>query len=269
VNRTATNEVVDYRPPTHPDVIVTAARVQAVKVWQPIIRVLHWGLVTSIVVLSLTGWYIADPLPLAPPSWAIMSAVRWTHLFTAWVFVAVLVSRLVLAFTGNPWARWNQFIPVQRQRRREFWHSVRYYLFLERHPVAVIGHNPLAGLAYVGLFAMLGGEALTGFVLMAVQEDTTSGWKHLLVGWIGQLVTVGTIRFVHHLLMWLIWVFFVIHLYLCVLIDRVERNGELSSIFGGWKEFPLEQINAELKGDANRRRRHYLPEVARGGDHHG
>jgi Ni/Fe-hydrogenase 1 B-type cytochrome subunit len=255
-HRAAHPHLILRRSPTHPDVIVGRECVSAVKVWQPWIRTLHWTLVASVVVLSVTGYYIGNPLFDAGPRWSLMSLARTSHLIAAWVFMAVLVGRVFLAFTGNPWARWDQLVPWRSQRRQQLHHTLRYYLFLETEPAPVVGHNPMAGIAYLGLFVVLIAQTLSGIALMAAQ-DNSSGWQALLTGWFSGWLPLTQGRFVHHLLMWVIWTFVITHLYAATLSDRIERGGEISSMIGGWKLLPQERVSAELARDADRRRRRY------------
>lgn len=254
--RSVSPELFSHRSPTHPNVILGNTEVIAVKVWQPCIRVLHWTLVASVVLLSVTGLYIGNPVLDAGPRWSLMTLARTTHLFFAWVFIAVLIARMFLAFTGNPWARWDQLVPWHRERRQQLWRTLRYYLFLDSEPAPVVGHNPLAGLAYLGLFAVLITQALSGIALMASQ-DNMGGWQAALTGWFSAWLPLPLGRFVHHLLMWVIWTFVITHVYAATLADRVERGGEISSIVGGWKLIPPERVSAELSRDADRRRRRY------------
>jgi Ni/Fe-hydrogenase 1 B-type cytochrome subunit len=244
-----------HRVPTHPDVVAGRESVSSVKVWQPWIRTLHWTLVGSVVALSVTGYLIGNPVVAGGEGSHLVAWIRFVHLLVAWLFVAVLVGRTFLAFTGNPWARWEQLVPVWSVRRAQLRHSLRYYLFLEREPVEVVGHNPMAGLAYLGLFVLLVGQVLTGLSLEAVADRT--GWQHTATGWLLHLLSVPTVRFVHHLIMWLIWTFVVFHVYAATLVDRVERGGEISSMIGGWKLLPRSRVETELARDAAKRRRRY------------
>jgi Ni/Fe-hydrogenase 1 B-type cytochrome subunit len=249
-------ELISHRPPVHPDVIVGSASVSAVKVWQTWIRILHWTLVTSVVFLSVTGFYIGNPVLDAGPGWSLMSLARTTHLICAWVFIAVLIGRLFLAFSGNPWARWDQLVPWRTERRQQLRHTLRYYLFLEKEPAPVVGHNPMAGMAYLALFAVLIAQTFSGIALMASQ-DNTGGWQSTLTSWFSGWLPLTEGRFVHHLLMWVIWTFVITHVYAATLSDRIERSGEISSMIGGWKLLPQERVTKELARDADRRRRRY------------
>jgi len=53
-----------------PDVIVGGDSVSSVKVWQPWIRALHWTLASTVVILSVTGFYVGNrwwtPVPVGP-----------------------------------------------------------------------------------------------------------------------------------------------------------------------------------------------------------
>jgi Ni/Fe-hydrogenase 1 B-type cytochrome subunit len=246
-----------HRVPTHPDVTAGSESLSSVKVWQPWIRTLHWTLVGSVITLSVTGYLIGNPVLAGGEGGNLLARIRFVHLLFAWLFVAVLVGRTFLAFTGNPWARWEHLVPVWSNRRAQLRHSVRYYLFLEKEPAEVVGHNPMAGLTYLAFFVLLLGQVLTGFALEGVADRTS--WQHDTTSWLFDLLSVPTIRFVHHLIMWLVWTFVVFHIYAATLVDRVERGGEISSMVGGWKLLPGERVRAELAQDAAKRRKRYRP----------
>lgn len=250
-----------HRAPVHPDVIVGEDCQTSVKVWQPWIRTVHWTIVGTVVALSVTGYYIGNPVMVVGTRWSLMSLMRTVHYLAAWLFIAALVGRAFLAFSGNPWARWDQLVPVARERRSALKRTVRYYLFMEHEPAEVVGHNPLAGLAYVALFGLFLAQTVTGIALMAVTDH--SGWQWTLTGWLNQLLPVATIRLVHHLIMWFTWTFVAFHLYAATLTDRIEQGGEISSMVGGWKILPSLRVHNELRADADRRRRRYTPQARR------
>ncbi|MFH0751131.1 MAG: cytochrome b/b6 domain-containing protein, partial [Chloroflexota bacterium] len=62
------------------------ARVR-IYVWQVPVRITHWVTAACIVILSLTGGYIADPF-LIPPGGNVMTIVRLIHMVTALTLVA-------------------------------------------------------------------------------------------------------------------------------------------------------------------------------------
>lgn len=212
-----------------------------VRVWQIPVRILHWLLVGSIAVLTVTGLYIGTPaLSLGGRVHLSMAYARGIHLFAGYLFIAVLIGRIIFMFTGNQWARWDQFLPASRERLRLLLPSLRYYLFLEKDPPPVVGHNPLAGLTYLVLFAMFGLQAVTGLALEGLGDPDGLVWA--LSGWIFDVAGVGMVRFLHHLIMWLTIGFVVHHVYSAVLVDHEEASGEVSSMVSGWKTLPRDRL---------------------------
>jgi Ni/Fe-hydrogenase 1 B-type cytochrome subunit len=211
-------------------------------VWEVPVRISHWVLAGSIVVLALTGFYIANPF-LAPPSGPIMTDVRTIHLLAA---VALLLSgllRTIWLLVGNRYARWSAFIPTNRRQLTEIFRQAGYYAFLRKEIPKVLGHNQLAASAYLVLFVLLVVETLTGFVLYGVLGIEPAA---TLFAWIRELVGLQTLRLLHHLAMWGILAIAVFHVYSCVLVDNIEKNGLLSSIISGYK-FPTREEVVESR----------------------
>ena len=212
-----------------------------VRVWDLPVRVVHWLIVGCILVLSVTGFLIGGPAVLRPAS--SLDWITWEktiHMFTAYVFIALILARICWMFLSpNRWCRWTEWIPTTKARLRLLIPSLRYYLFLDREGPPVVGHNPLAGLAYTLLYLMFGVEILTGVALWGVQGEA---WAATATGWLLVLVPLQTIRLIHHLIMWLIVAFLIHHVYSAMLLDRVEASGVNSSIFSGFKFLPKDRL---------------------------
>ena len=218
----------------------------AIRVWDLPVRLMHWTLVACIVVLSVTGVYLAHPFlspaeaPGSPATGFTMGTIRAVHITAGWVFTDVLIARVGWALVGNRWARWDQIIPVHRYRRALLRPSLEYYLFRRLDAPPVIGHNPLAGTTYLVLFGMFAVQAFTGFALEALVNPHGLMWA--TTGWIFVAVPVPYVRVAHYLIMWLTWGFVIHHVYSAWLVDREERSGELSSIVTGWKNLPSSRV---------------------------
>jgi Ni/Fe-hydrogenase 1 B-type cytochrome subunit len=211
-----------------------------VRVWDQPVRWVHWLLFAAIAVLSVTGFLIGDPVLHLASSTDWVTWVKTIHEFTAYVFIALILARVIWLFLSpNRWCRWTEWIPASKARLRGIIPSLRFYLFIDREPPPVVGHNPLAGLTYTVLYLMFGVEILTGVTLWGVQGE---GWANSLTGWLIPLAGLQTIRFVHHLIMWLILGFLVHHVYSAMLVDREEKSGLLSSIFSGNKFLPRDRL---------------------------
>ncbi len=205
-------------------------------VWQVPVRITHWVTATCIVILSLTGGYIADPF-LIPPGGSVMTTVRIVHMVTAFTFVASGLLRTVWLLRGNRFSRWSAFIPTTRYQATELFRQAGFYAFIRKEIPKVLGHNQLAAAAYVVLFFLLLVEVVTGFALdglLGNEPGATAFW------WLRELLGVQNVRLIHHLAMWAILAIALFHLYSCILVDNIEKNGLMTSIFSGYK-FPTRE----------------------------
>jgi Ni/Fe-hydrogenase 1 B-type cytochrome subunit len=215
-------------------------------VWQVPVRLTHWVTAGCIVVLSLTGGYIADPF-LIPPGGSVMTTVRLVHMITAFTLMASLLLRLVWMVAGNRFARWSAFIPTTRFQATEVFRQAAFYAFLRKEIPKVLGHNQLAAAAYLLLFVLLFVETVTGFALDALQG--TQPWATLF-GWVLDLLGTQLVRVIHHLAMWAILAIALFHVYSSVLVDHLEKNGLVSSIFSGYKYPTREEVLESRDGGA-------------------
>jgi Ni/Fe-hydrogenase 1 B-type cytochrome subunit len=211
-------------------------------VWQIPVRATHWVTATCIVILSVTGGYIADPF-LIPPGGNVMTTVRMIHIVAALVFLMSGLVRTYWLLAGNRFARWSAFIPTSRFQATELFRQAGFYGFVRREIPKVLGHNQLAATAYLALFALLLIETVTGFALDGLMgaEPGATGF-----GWLRDLVGAQQLRMVHHLAMWAILAIAVFHVYSCVLVDHIEKNGLVSSIVSGYK-FPTREEIVESR----------------------
>jgi len=204
---------------------------ERVYVWEVPVRLTHWVSVLAILVLSGTGFYIGDPI--FGGSVSLMAWMRGVHRISAYVFVSSVLLRTYWAFAGNEWASWRALFPyLTAEGRLQMARTFLYYTFLRRQPPGGLGHNPLAGIAYSAVVALMVAEIFTGF---ALQSLGGGGWRRALFGWTFSLISLQGVRLVHHMIMWLLLGFAVHHVYSSVLMDVEEKNGLLTSIFTGYK----------------------------------
>lgn len=221
-----------------PGIEAGAARppLERVYVWQAPVRLAHWVIFLSVAVLSATGFYIGNPFFVVTGEARqhfVTGTVKLVHSYAAIAFTLALVSRLAWMFLGNAYARWDQFVPASRERGRGVLQMTLYYLFLTRRPTRETGHNALAGLTYVFVYAVLLAQALTGLGLYgkAAHLGSPMRWFGFLADVFGPQYT----RWLHHGFMWLILGFLVHHLYSALLFSFEERMGTMESIFSGYK----------------------------------
>lgn len=207
-------------------------------VWQVPVRLTHWVTVGAIVSLSVTGVYIADPF-LLPPSGAVMTTARTVHMLAALALLLSGFLRTIWLLRGNRFARWSALIPTSRDQATELFRQAGFYAFVRKDIPKVLGHNQLAATAYLALIALLVVETVTGLVLYGAlgAEPVAS-----LIGWVRELVGLQTLRLIHHLAMWAILAIAVFHIYSCILVDHIEKNGLMSSIVSGFKYPTREEV---------------------------
>jgi Ni/Fe-hydrogenase 1 B-type cytochrome subunit len=223
--------------------------VAPVYVWQYPLRLVHWGLVISILVLSVTGYYIHDPYIVGQSHRPfLMGWFRFVHEAFGMVLLALLVLRVYLFFAGNKWVNWRQYIPLSKESFMEMIEVAKFYGFLRPTPVSKIGHNRMAALSYIGLYGMILVEIVTGLVMY--QRLLHNAILLALVGWIPRLVSVQNLRLIHFFLMYVFFAFAVFHVHLCMLVSRAEKRGLMDSIFIGYKVIPVDEIEREEKKEA-------------------
>jgi Ni/Fe-hydrogenase 1 B-type cytochrome subunit len=216
---------------------------QPIYVWEVPVRITHWLIVISIVMLAATGLYIHAPflVPSKPiEASSQMATVRYWHEIFAIVFSLSIAVRFYWGFVGNSFSSWRQIVPHRREQFYWLREMGRYYSFRRRHPVPYTGHNHLAGLAYtvvsIGLFAqILTGLLLFGWIMQSGPFHDLFGWGNSLPG------GIQVVRNLHHLLTFLFLAFAIHHVYSAILVDIEERNGVVSSIFSGYKNIRLDR----------------------------
>ena len=210
----------------------------AIYVWQVPVRLTHWVTVAAIVSLSVTGVYIADPF-LMPPSGAVMTAVRTIHMLAALALLLSGLLRTIWLLRGNRFARWSALVPTNRVQATELFRQAGFYAFVRKDIPKVLGHNQLAATAYLALIGLLVVETVTGLVLYGAlgAEPAAS-----LLSWVREIVGLQMLRLIHHLAMWAILAIAVFHIYSCILVDHIEKNGLMSSIVSGFKYPTREEV---------------------------
>lgn len=113
----------------------------SVRVWDPFVRIFHWGLVACVV---LNYFFVDDGEAL--------------HQWAGYIACGLIVARVVWGFVGSQYARFENFFPTParlrahvaavRDRKREF------------HP----GHNPLGAVMMLALMALVLALGISGFL---------------------------------------------------------------------------------------------------------
>jgi Ni/Fe-hydrogenase 1 B-type cytochrome subunit len=215
----------------------TNADVERVYIWQLPVRLTHWLIFFSFLALAATGYFIGHPfISAAGPArdHFVMGTARVIHLYAAIVFAPSVLVRIYWMFVGNRYARLTQLIPLGRERLRSFWEAMMFYSFMRREAEECAGHNALAGSSYAMIYFVYLVMIATGLTLYTVDASSTSPFQvfGFLIPVFGGLQMATLI---HHLGMWIVLIFAVMHIYFVVLASIAERIGTFDSIVSGYK----------------------------------
>ncbi len=204
-------------------------------VWEVPVRVTHWVNFFAILILAATGLFIGSPRNLAhETSQYVMGWVRFVHFVAGYAFAISVISRIYWMFRGNRYASWREFFPfLTADGRRNMFAIFRYYTFLARKVPHPVGHNALAGLAYMVVFIFYLVMIFTGFALYA--EHAPRSVMHVATSWLFVFFSNQGLRLTHHLVMWFLLAFAIHHVYSAWLMDIKEKGRVMSSIFSGYK----------------------------------
>ena len=206
------------------------------------IRAWHWITALCVIVLAITGYVIASPLPTMPGEASesfLMGYLRFAHFAAGYVFAAIFIGRIYLALVGNRHARQIFYLPLlQGAWWRGMWVEMKWYMFLAKSPRKCAGHNPLGHLTIFVMFTLLSVfMILTGGALYAEGAGAAS-WQEVLFGWVRALFGDSqTLRTWHHLGMWAMVIFFMLHLYAVIREEIMSRQSMLSTMISGERTF--------------------------------
>ncbi|MCI4663462.1 MAG: Ni/Fe-hydrogenase, b-type cytochrome subunit [Neomegalonema sp.] len=215
----------------------------SVYVYQSAVRLWHWANAFAILALCVTGYLIGSPPPSVggeANSTFVFGWIRYIHFVAAYGLMIGFLFRVYWSFVGNEHSAQIFAPPVWRKSFwREVLHEVKWYAMLTSEPKKYIGHNPLAVLSmhilfvWGTIFMIVTGMALygEGTGMGSWQFEWFSSW---VIPLFGQSQDVHTY---HHLGMWVIICFVIVHIYAAVREDIMSRQSIISSMFSGWRTF--------------------------------
>jgi Ni/Fe-hydrogenase 1 B-type cytochrome subunit len=219
-----------------------ADAIRSIYVYEAPVRLWHWINAMAISVLCCTGYLIASPLP-SPAGEAsqhfMMGYIRFAHFLAGYALAIGLLGRTYWAIVGNYYAKELFWLPIfQMGYWKDMWQVIKWYAFLSPRPGQYIGHNPLARMAmFAGFLLPAIFIVFTGFAMYAEGEQAGS-WFDGVFGWVtplyGQSQDVHTW---HHLGMWVIICFVILHIYFAIRDEIVGRSSMVSTMISGHRTF--------------------------------
>ncbi|RBP11223.1 Ni/Fe-hydrogenase 1 B-type cytochrome subunit [Roseiarcus fermentans] len=214
----------------------------SVFVYEAPVRTWHWVNAILIVVLIVSGYLIGSPPPTLSGEASAhyqMGYIRFGHFAAAQLFIVASLYRVYWAFVGNEHARQLFYVPFWK---RWYWYEALYelswYLFIVDKPKKWVGHNPLANLAMVVLFTFLSlFMIVTGGALYAQGAGNDTLWMTIF-GWVFVIwPNSQEVHTLHHVGMWVMVIFIVLHVYAAIREDIMSRQTMLSAIVTGDRYF--------------------------------
>jgi Ni/Fe-hydrogenase 1 B-type cytochrome subunit len=222
--------------------VAAAPSIKSVYVYEAPVRLWHWVNALAISVLAVSGYFIGSPLPTQPGEASasfLMGYIRFAHFASGYVLAVGLLGRVYWAFVGNAHSREIFWVPVfQRAYWRELARMLKWYAFAINRPGRYVGHNPMARLAmFSGFLFVCVMMIFTGFAMYG--EGTQAGsWASQVFGWViplfGQSQDVHTW---HHLGMWGLLIFAIVHIYAAIREDIMGRQSIVSTMVSGHRTF--------------------------------
>ena len=167
-------------------------------------RIVHLLMMLAILLLIITGFYIHNPF-LDNGGGFLMILMRGIHLFSAFIFTASVIFRVIFMFAGRD-RDWKAFLPS--------WNDVlvlpkvaAHYLHMGDMPRLRKKYNPLQMMAYTAIFLLALFQILSGFAML--YPDSWLSWFNY-----GVFGTEYNTRIAHYIITWLFVMFISVHLYL-------------------------------------------------------
>ncbi|MCG8380188.1 MAG: cytochrome b/b6 domain-containing protein [Proteobacteria bacterium] len=166
-------------------------KLQQFKVWDRTTRVFHWINVVSVFSLIILGTMIlnAKTLGIEGESKLLLKTI---HAYVGYVFAINLLWRFVWAFSGNYYAQWRQFLPVEKGYIKSLKDHISNYFSGEKQQY--IGHNPPGKLIITLFFLVLTMQVLTGLTIAG-----TDLYKPPFGSYFAEWVTEGEPNRLNHL----------------------------------------------------------------------
>jgi len=180
------------------------ATTRVVEIRHPVaFRILHLMIVSSILLLIITGFYIHRPF--IDGGGFLMSLVRGVHFFSAGILIIGAILRILGMFFGHN-RDWRSFIPTFADIKL-LPNTINYYAYLTKEPELKRKYNPLQMISYSLIFVLVIFQIVSGFALQ--YPDGWFSWFNY-----GLFNNEIQVRVVHYIVNWLFVMFLMIHVYL-------------------------------------------------------
>ena len=219
------------------------SHIEVEKEFTSLYRWQHWIRVLSIVILTITGFYIAEPfvtpIPNSEPTNFMYGLFRSWHEIFGFVMIAVVIFKTYLFFGSKKYkgemGSIKDFLDIRIRKQQ-----IGYYLLTSKHPHLKGTYNPLQFIAYIGFYILMVILILTGLILYVhVYHDGLGGAIYgLMRSFEVMFGGLAVVRELHHIAMWGVILFVCVHVYMAIYNAVFGKDGSMDAIFSGlkWKK---------------------------------
>ena len=206
---------------------------------------LHWIMFCAVVTLVITGFYIAWPNFYFGSGEAYqafaMANMRFYHFIAATGMIIFILLRGYLAFTPSCNRDIKQFIPTWKNIVGAYRLAMFFLTWRGAHAEYRFV-NPLGGVGVFMMVVCMIIQVVTGFLMYLPGADVTTWWW-LMGSWLDSLLGgQQNIRLIHHLTMYALMFFVIIHVYMQIVKSTMFTEADIASIISGYKIFPISHI---------------------------
>lgn len=188
------------------------------KVYDGFLRLIHaWNGVVSLSLL-ISGW-IAQNSEVGQ----FRDGLWHLHIRAGYLLAGGLGARLIWGVFGPRHAKWSAL-----------WHPRTWLEVLRTRKASApsrFGHDPFASLAYLGVYATLAIQVLTGFLLGGIEH----GRGPLAESWYDEMAWQPLLLSTHEVAAYFIAAFVLVHLVAMALHEAREKRPIVQSMFSGFQ----------------------------------
>ncbi|CAM3953296.1 Ni/Fe-hydrogenase, b-type cytochrome subunit [Shewanella aquimarina] len=203
------------------------------------IRIFHWLRALSILVLVITGFYIAWPFLVAPSNSDVLVQgwVRFAHLIFGFVLCAITLARAYLFFFSKSDIERRSFKDVTSVN--SWIVQLKSYLWMGHLDKKGV-YGPLQFVTYFAVSVIAALICITGLALYAnVYHLGLGGMLADMAAWLtGAMGGLAQVRIWHHYFTWVFIIFVVIHVYMAVWTGIRFKHNSVDSIVSGYDYHP-------------------------------
>lgn len=212
-------------------------------VWPASVRIIHWTVFLSVVVLLITGNYVAHtPSFISPRGEPVetffMAQMRFLHYVAAVFFDVGILLSIYLIFFSAFHAPWRDLVPTPTNLKK-FWIQLKYYFRLSGERIEYEYEDPIDIISFLSFYVLAILLMLTGFSLYTAHYAMSGWWVgllHICTDWIIALFGgLKNVRAAHHVMWWLILVWLLIHVYFQFWKSAKFKTGNITSILSGYR----------------------------------